>query len=231
MRRAGAQTRRRVAMSLVLYASTRLCVYVVPVSAQDADQVLDRAVAAFQKVTTLRADFVQRINDPMLGTDETSRGEYLAQRPNKFAMRWRRPAGDLILSDGQNLWVYLPSSTPNQVIRSTFTRSGQNVDPVAEFLDRPREHFTIAYVRSDSVNKRAADVLAFTPKAANAPYRRVLVWIDRRDNLPHQVEITEATGGTRRVTLDRLQVNRSVSAGSFVFTPPSGARVVDATQD
>lgn len=203
----------------------------VRVRAQDADAILDRAVAAFQKVATLRADFTQTVTDPMIGTNESSRGEYVAQRPNKFAMRWRHPAGDLILSDGQTLWIYLPSTTPNQVIRSSLARGGQSVDVLGEFLDRPREHFTIAFLKADSINRRPADVLAFTPKTANTPYRRVLVWIDRRDNLPHQVEITEASGGTRRVTLDRLQVNGAVPASMFVFTPPAGARVVDASQE
>ncbi len=210
---------------------TALPPYRLTAQSQDADAILDRAVAAFQKVATLRADFTQTVVDPMIGTNESSRGEYLAQRPNKFAMRWRHPAGDLILADGQTLWIYLPSTTPNQVIRSNFTRTGQSVDVIGEFLDRPREHFTIAYVKADSVNRRPADVLAFTPKAANTPYSRVLVWIDRRDNLPRQVEITEASGGTRRVTLDRLQVNGAVPASTFVFTPPAGARVVDASQD
>ena len=211
-------------------APVPLCLGAPPLAAQDPDPIVDRAVATFQRVSTLRADFSQRVNDPMIGTDESSRGEYLAQRPNKFAMRWRHPAGDLIVADGQTLWVYLPSTTPNQVIRSAITRGGQSADVIGEFLDHPREHFTIAWVRADSVNRRPADVLAFTPKAANAPYSRVLVWIDRRDNLPHQVEISEASGSVRRVTLDRIQVNGGVTARDFVFTPPSGARVVDASQ-
>jgi outer membrane lipoprotein carrier protein len=209
-----------------------LCLGASAVAAQshDADAILDRAVAAFQKVATLRADFTQTVTDAMIGTNESSRGEYVAQRPNKFAMRWRHPAGDLILADGQTLWIYLPSTTPNQVIRQNFAHNGQSLDVIGEFLDRPREHFTIVYVKSETISRRPADVLAFTPKAGNTAYRRVLVWIDRRDNLPRQVEITEAAGGIRRVTLDRLQVNRAVSANTFVFTPPAGARVVDASQ-
>ena len=214
-----------VLLLLPVFPSSRL-----PAQSPDADAILDRAVAAFQKVATLRADFTQRVVDEMIGTNEASRGEYVAQRPNKFAMRWRHPAGDLILSDGQTLWIYLPSTTPNQVIRQNFSRSGQSVDVIGEFLDHPREHFTIAFVKHDTINRRPAEVLAFTPKAANAPYRRVLVWIDRRDNLPRQVEITEAGGGLRRVTLDRLQVNGAVAANTFVFNPPAGARVVDASQ-
>lgn len=193
--------------------------------------ILDRAVAAFQAVRTLRAEFVQTVRDPMIGTNETSRGEFLQERPDRFAMQWRDPAGDMIMSDGRFLWVYLPSSTPGQVIRSALNRSrGGTPDVVADFLDRPRERFEVSHERTEAVGGRPAEVLALAPRDRNAPYRRVLLWIDRGDALPRQVEITEASGAVRRVTLQRLRVNPRLPAGSFEFRVPPGARVVDATR-
>jgi len=195
------------------------------------DSVLDRAVAAFQSVHTLRAGFVQHIRDPMLGTDDTSRGEFLQQRPNKVAMRWRDPAGDLLVVDGQTLWVYLPSSTPGQVVRSDVQgRPGQSPDLAAEFLERPRERFTVTYVRSEAVGARMADVLQFVPKQSGGPYRRVQIWVDRQDALPRRVEILEVSGAVRRLTFDRLRANTAIPASMFTFTPPRGVRVVDATR-
>jgi outer membrane lipoprotein-sorting protein len=55
------------------------------------------------------------------------------------------------------------------------------------------------------------------------------MWIDRQDNLPHQVEITEASGAVRRVTLDRVRINSALPASAFAFRPPAGARIVDAS--
>ena len=75
-----------------------------------------------------------------------------------------------------------------------------------------------------------ADVLRFVPKdAANAPYRRVDIWVDRGDALPRQVEINEVSGAVRRITFDRLRVNVRIPASTFTFRPPAGARVVDAS--
>lgn len=214
-------------------AAVLVAMAAVPARAQQVsgDTVLDRAVAAFQGVNTLRADFVQRIRDPMLGTDDTSRGEFLQQRPNKVAMRWREPAGDLLVVDGQTLWVYLPSSTPGQVVRSDVQgQPGQSPDLVAEFLDRPRDRFTITFVRSEAVGTRMADVLQFVPKQSGGPYRRVQIWVDRQDALPRQVEIHEVSGAVRRITFDRLRANTSIPAAMFAFTPPRGVRVVDASR-
>lgn len=199
-------------------------------AAQNATAILDRAVQAYAQVRTLRADFVQLVRDPMLGDTATSRGEFLQQRPDKFAMRWTQPRGDVIVADGDTLWLYLPSSAPNQVVRASASGGeGPGVDLVAEFLERPQAKFTVAYERADSVGARAADVLALTPRNRNAPYRKVLVWVDRQDALLRRVEITEATGAVRRVTFDRLRVNTTIPAALFTFRPPRGARVVDAS--
>ena len=216
---------KRFALLLVIAASS------ASAQAPTAASVTDRAVAAFQRVATLRADFVQTVHDEMLGTDDTSRGEFLQQRPDKVAMRWRQPRGDLIVVDGQTLWVYLPSSTPGQVVRSdVHGRTGQTLDPVGEFLDRPQERFTITYVKAEAVGSRAADVIQLIPKRPDQPYRRVQIWVDRQDALPRRVEIVEASGAVRRITFDRLRVNAAVPASSFTFTPPRGVRVVDATR-
>ncbi len=200
--------------------------------ATDAGPILDGAVAAFQRVGTLRADFTQNVRDEMIGTNSTSRGEFLQQRPNKFSMRWRQPAGDVILADGSWLWVYLPSSAPNQVVTSAVTRGpGRTPDVVAEFLEQPRERFTVSYLRSEDIGNRPADALSFVPRQPNGPYRRVIIWVDRGDSLPHQVEITEASGTIRRITFDKMKVNVQIPASSFMFRPPANARVVDASSN
>ena len=201
-----------------------------PARAQDANAILDRSVAAFAKVSSLRADFVQEVSDPMIGGSEPSRGELLQQKPGRFAMRWSQPRGDLIVADGEYLWVYLPSSTPNQVVRTRLSgRSGESADVVAEFLERPRERFSVVYSRADRAGGRDADVLALTPTDRNAPYSRVLVWVDRADALVRKIEIGEASGAVRRITLDRLRPNARIPASAFAFRPPAGIRVVDAS--
>jgi len=197
---------------------------------QDADAILDRAVAAYRHVTTLRADFTQTLRDPMIGTDATSRGQLYQQRPDRFAMRWSQPRGDALVVDGRYLWVYLPSSVPNQVVKSAVTgRPGENPDVIAEFLDAPREKFTVAFLGSEAIAGRSADVLSFTPKRPNGPYRQVVVWLDAGDALPRQIEITEASGAVRRIALSRLRVNASIAASTFTFRVPAGVRVVDAS--
>jgi len=219
-------------VAVVLLAVGSLTAPATMAQAPDPGAILDRAVETFSHVTTLRADFTQFVRDPMLGATDTSWGEFLQQRPGKFALRWQHPKGDMIVADGRVMWVFLPSSVPNQVVKTNLSgKPGESADLVAEFLDQPRQRFVVTYVRSDSVGGRAADVLSLVPmQQGTLPYRRVLIWVDRADTLVHRVEINEGSGAVRRITFDRMRTNVPIPASSFVFRAPPGVRVVDASQ-
>jgi outer membrane lipoprotein carrier protein len=199
--------------------------------APSATGILDGAVAAFRRAATLRADFTQLLRDPMVGSSDTSSGEFLREAPGKFAFRWQHPGGDVILSDGKVLWAYLPSSAPGQAVRTTLTgKPGESADLLAEFLDDPLARFDVRYVRADSVGERPADVLSLVPRQQGTlPYRRVRIWVDRADSLVRRVETDEGSGALRRVILDHLRVNVPIPTSSFAFRPPRGVRVVDAS--
>ena len=44
-------------------------------------------------------------------------GVFVQERPNRVSITFTEPSGDRIVGDGKSLWVYLPSSTPGQVLK------------------------------------------------------------------------------------------------------------------
>ena len=156
---------------------------------QDPWPVLDRASAAYARITTLSADFVQIVDNPMIGGPDTTRGRLFLERPGRFAMRFTDPQGDRLVADGRYLWLYTPSTTPNQVIRTRIPATG-GVTPnlLGQFVDRPRERYEARWVRGDSGSGAPADVVALTPRDADAGYREAQIWVDRRDGLVRRVD-------------------------------------------
>jgi len=199
-----------------------------PLPAQDPGPILDHASAAYQAVSTLAADFVQIVANPLAGGADTTRGRLYEMRPSRFAMRFTDPKGDRIVADGRWLWLYTPSSAPGQVIRSAIPATG-NTGPnlLGQFVEHPKEHYRARYVRADSLTDGWADVVALVPAATDAPYTEAIVWVDRDDGLLRRVDITEQSGQRRTVILRNLAVNAAVAPREFTFSVPSGARVVD----
>jgi outer membrane lipoprotein carrier protein len=195
---------------------------------QDPGPILDRASAAYQTVRTLSADFVQIITNPMLGTPDTTRGRLYQMRPNHFAMRFTDPKGDRIVADGRRLWLYTPSTTPGQVIRTAIPSNGTTgPNLIGQFAERPRERYRATYLRADSLADGPADAITLVPRGSDVSYTEAVVWIDRDDGLIRRMDIVETTGQRRTVLLDRIAVNRGVPGREFIFSPPAGLRVVD----
>src|SRR3989442_8468423 len=194
----------------------------------DAWSVLDRASASYDTVRTLQADFVQIVDNPMIPDPDTTRGRLYQRRPNYFAMRFSDPKNDRVVADGRRLWLYTPSTTPGQVIRTAIPGTGTTgPNLIGQFVEHPRERYNARYVRVDSLADGAVDVIALTPRATDLPYSEATVWIAKQDGLIRRIENVENSGQNRTITLQHLAVNRAVPAREVRFSPPAGSRVVD----
>ena len=190
---------------------------------QDPGPSLDRASATYQTIRTLSAEFTQIITNPLLGAPDTTRGKLYQMRPSHFAMRFTRPKGDRIVADGRHFWLYTPSTTPGQVIRTAIPSTGTTgPNLIGQFVEHPRERYRARYVRADSVADRVVDVVELVPKTDDLPYSKAVVWIDRDDGLVRRIEIEETSGQRRTLVLAKLAVNRGVPGREFTFSPPAG---------
>lgn len=215
--------RRPLALTLAL-----LLGLVSSANARQSD-LLDRAVARWAKVKTARATFEQTIVNSLTGNTLTATGEYQQQRPGKLSVRFDNPATDRIVADGKQVWLYLPSTAPGQVIRSPLGDGGTGtVDLSAQFLTAPRSRYTVSAAGTATVSGRATHAFTLVPKSAkSAQFKTATVYIDDVDATIRQFEVTEPSGLQRKVRLTSFRTNVPVDAAAFRFTPPAGVRIVE----
>ena len=196
--------------------------------AQDANALVGRSSRVYRSLSSLTADFVQIIDNPMIDSAE-SRGTLVQAGPDKLAMRFTDPPGEAVIIDGRSVWVYTPSTTPGQVIRMSVPSGGPvyGYNMLAWLLDRPAERYAASYLRADVVGGRSMDVVELVPAVPDLPFEKAVLWLDRADGIPRRLEITEHSGATRTLTLSKVRVNRSIADSTFRFEVPSGVRVVD----
>jgi outer membrane lipoprotein carrier protein len=200
-----------------------------PATAQTpGDAALDRAVAAYAKVQSLRATFDQSLANPITGRSASAKGELLVKRPGRISVRFTEPAGDRIVSDGEYVWIYLPSGAPGQVIRTRADAAeGTGMDVSTELLTAPRAKFEIADNGAATVGGRATRIVSLTPRSPRN-YSRARLWIDDKDGVVRQLELTENSGVVRTLTFRTIQLNAKIAASAFKFDVPKGAKVYDS---
>jgi outer membrane lipoprotein carrier protein len=195
--------------------------------AQSPDSTLDRAVAAYATIKTARIAFMQTIDNALTGSTVTSRGELQQRRPSRFAVNFQEPAGDRIVSDGQYVWVYLPSTNPGQVIRAKLGADVGAPDFAAQFLESPRKSYTVTGGSAATIDGAATHSVVLTPRRADSPFQKVTLWVNDSDALLRRVETVDQSGVVRRITVTKFGKNAPVDANAFVFHVPAGVKVYD----
>lgn len=198
----------------------------MPAAAQN--KPVDRAVAAWAKVKTLSGTFEQTLTNPLVRSTVTAKGTFAQQQPNKIAIRFTDPAGDAIVADGANLWVYLQQAAPGQVLKRPMSDEMASPIDIGQFLDSPGAKYEIEPKGPERVGDRAAQVVSLVPKkGSDAPFSKATVWIDDADGMIRQFEVTESSGLLRRIRLTKVNVNPVIAASEFRFVVPKGVRVVE----
>ena len=200
-------------------------------TASTTDRVLDRALARYATVKTLRSTFEQTITNPLTRSSHTSRGESVQHRPSKLAITFSDPKGDRIVVDGHHVWVYTPSSTPGQVLRLPVGAAGSSPpDLVTEIFTDPRKRYAITSAGTKTVGSRTLDGLTMVPlpnTSASGMFASVVVWLDRT-GLIREFQLTDHNGLTRGVKFTSIKLNPALPKNAFVFVVPKGVRVFES---
>jgi outer membrane lipoprotein-sorting protein len=199
-------------------------------SVPDVRAILARADSVYDALSSLQARFEQTIDVTLLGRSTSGSGTWYQKGRGRFKMDFGPPkADDEIVADGQHLWLYYPSTHPNQVIRSTIdanvTGAGM-VDLQGRIFDEAAEGYDAELEGHETLDGHDTYGILLRP-TGESPYRQVRVWVDAGSYLVRKFEIMEENETLRTVVLHDLQPNHPIPDATFSFTPPAGADVFE----
>ena len=195
-----------------------------PLAAQQSVPALEEAARRYREVSAICADFEQVIETLYDSTIATA-GQICQQRPNLFSMRFTDPDGDMVIGDGEYVWVYYPSIDERQVNRFPTANSPGREDFFRELLEDPGSKYEAEEGGIEAVGGRECRVVVLTPREG-ASYRRARLWLDVRSHVMRRVELHEQSGNIRTLTLSDIDLSSTPDPALFVFEVPEGARVI-----
>jgi outer membrane lipoprotein carrier protein len=193
--------------------------------AQDPEAVAERADRALASLRTLEARFVQRVVNPVLEKTEIGHGTLYYRAPGRYRIEYTYPQGDVVVDDGTWVWIYLPSSQPDQVIRQPADGSG-GANPLTYLRDL-RSMYDVALAGDEVISGEASDRLTMEPRTADAPFTHVDVWVGRQTGLLRRVRTVTPDGIEKSYTFTSLDPGAGIPDSRFRFSPPAGIEVYD----
>lgn len=166
----------------------------------------------------LHAEFEQIRYDEQGNRLQRSRGEFWAQRPDRFRWHVDAPFEELLVGDGESLWLWDPDL--EQVTVRPYDRRLQSTPAslLSGSVDRLLETFTVEHRERD-------DELHFVlrPVDDKALFDRLELIF--RDALPRWLIIHDSMGQVTEVMLSNVQTEFAEDPERFRFQAPEGADV------
>ena len=153
------------------------------------------------------------------GQQRESTGTFAFQRPGKFRWLYEKPYEQLIVGDGDKLWVY--DRDLNQVIvRKLDVALGSTPAALLAGDSALEKNFDL----TDAGHSNGLDYVEAKPRSPDTGFARVKIGLS--DNLPRAMELTDTFGNVTILTFGRFERNATIDPDQFRFVPPQGADVV-----
>ena len=187
-------------------------------SAAQADSI-ERFKAFVRDTQSARADFEQKVYGREGRLTQESKGSFVFQRPGKFRWTYAKPVDQVIVGDGERVWIH--DRDLNQV---TVRRLSKALGSTPAALLAGASDVEKAFALSDSGTHAGLEWLDAKPKEAEAGFERIRMGFGAAGL--EAMELTDNFGQTTRLRFVNLQRNPKLDGAEFRFEPPKGADVL-----
>ena len=181
---------------------------------------LDDFMSFNSSTRSATARFEQQVVDRTGRVVEKATGTFSFSRPGKFRWTYEKPHQQLLVGDGQKLWIYDPD-----LKQVTVKRVDQAISSTPAALLAGRDDITRLFTLRDAGQAEGLDWVEATPKAADTGFERVRLGL--RGKVLAAMELQDQLGGRTMLRFIDLKANAAVAPEAFTFKPPAGADVLE----
>lgn len=168
----------------------------------------------------LDGDFVQQVYTSQGKLKETSSGQVQLSVPRLFRWEYTSPYPQLIVADGEKVWIYDPD-----LAQVTVRPQGleEQSSPLAALFEPAR--LDAMFVVEESGSAGGLSWLKLTPKEGReASFRSARLGFD--DASLVKMEVVDAIGQRTEIEFAEWERNPGFAADTFKYTPPKGVDVI-----
>jgi outer membrane lipoprotein carrier protein len=166
-----------------------------------------------------RASFEQKVRDGTGALVQESKGTFVFLRPGRFRWVYAKPVDQLIVGDGQRVWIY--DRDLNQV---TVNKISKALGSTPAALLAGSSDLEKAFELSDAGERDGLEWLDAKPREREAGFERIRMGFDVSG--VRAMELTDHFGQTTVLRFSDLVRNPKVDPAEFRFEPPKGADVL-----
>lgn len=180
---------------------------------------IDQLHAFLQSTRTLKAEFAQVVIAKNGRKPQQSSGLVSISRPGKLRWEILKPYPQLVVGDGEKIWIY-----DQELQQVTVRKAGQAISGSPAALLAGNNDLEKNFTLKEAGEAEGMAWVEATPKAGDSGFEKVRLGFAGA-NLK-AMELQDSFGQTTHVSFSKLERNPILPGTNFKFTPPAGVDVV-----
>ena len=180
---------------------------------------IDQLHEFLKSTRTLKADFAQAVIGKSGRKPQQSSGVVAISRPGKLRWEIQKPYPQLIVGDGEKIWIHDP-----ELQQVTVRKAGQAIGGSPAALLAGSNDLEKNFTLKESGESEGLAWVEAIPKASDSGFESVRLGFSGSDL--KAMELHDSFGQTTLIRFSKLERNPALAAGIFKFTPPAGVDVV-----
>lgn len=180
---------------------------------------IDKLHRFLDTTKTLRADFAQIVVAKNGRKPQQSTGVMMFSRPGKFRWQIEKPYSQLLVGDGDKVWIYDPELR-QVTVRKVGAALGGTPAALLAGDNTLEKNFTLR----EGGESEGYEWVEAVPKTPDSGFEKVRLGF--AGNELKAMELFDNFGQTTSLLFAKLERNPTLAPTLFRFTPPAGADVI-----
>lgn len=189
-----------------------------PAAAASAEDELKRF---FDGVQSLSANFTQKQTDESGEVLSSTSGRMWLSRPGRFRWSYETPYEQLMVCDGEKIWMY-----DKDLAQVTVRPAAQALVGTPAALLSQQSSLLDEFSLEDLGVQGKDHVMRLKPKSADSDFKAIELTL--QNGTPQRMKFLDQLGGTTEVLFTQVQGNVKIDPALLRFSPPEGAEVIEA---
>ena len=193
-----------------------VCLFVVPFAEAAAVDKLHRFLDTMK---TLRADFAQIVVAKNGKKSQQSSGVMMISRPGKFRWQIEKPYSQLLVGDGEKVWIY-DQDLRQVTVKKVDAAIGSTPAALLVGGKTLEKNFTLREIGV----RDGLEWLEAIPKTADSGFEKIQIGFSGND--VKAMELFDNFGQMTSLFFNNIDRNPQLAASLFAFKPPAGVDVL-----
>ncbi len=190
----------------------------------------DETVSAVQKrydaTTSLKANFIQKSYLKVMGQSQVAKGSVIIKKPGRMKWDYSAPDPQLLISDEDYLWLYLPDD--KQATRMKIESVYSSNTPALFLAGKGKltQTFNVGQVLEQETSYK----ITLFPKEAEQNIDHLVIVADKKNFQILGSSVYDKLGNHTEMRFTDIQTNPTLNDSLFLFKAPTGVEIIDFSE-